>query len=53
LLATKRGQNGEKNPLTLPLSPAFAEAASRRQASGERVGVRGQNVRRRFSDLAY
>jgi hypothetical protein len=30
-----------KIPLTLPLSPAFAEAASRRQASGEREGVRG------------
>jgi hypothetical protein len=30
-----------KIPLTLPLSPAFAEAASRRQASEEREGVRG------------
>jgi len=31
-----------KFPLTLPLSPAFAEAASRRQASGERGRVRGE-----------
>jgi hypothetical protein len=30
-----------KFPLTPSLSPAFAEAASRRQAGGEREGVRG------------
>jgi len=28
-------------PLTPSLSPAFAEAASRKQACGEREGVRG------------
>jgi len=35
---TPVGINGELLiiPLTLPLSPAFAEAASRRQAPGER-----------------
>jgi len=27
-----------------PLSPAFAEAASRRQAAGERDGVRGYSL---------
>jgi hypothetical protein len=32
------------SPLTLPLSPAFAEAASRRQAVGERDGVRGFQI---------
>jgi len=41
-MRVKHGTGNLKFPLTLPLSPAFAEAASRRQANGEREGVRGE-----------